>query len=80
MVQEAGCGWWVSPTVDRLADGLRRATRLDREELLSMGEKGRSLVSKEFGWKRIADLMLWTYEEVLKHDSREHHGANLQSA
>jgi glycosyltransferase involved in cell wall biosynthesis len=80
MVQEAGCGWWVPPTVDGLADGLRRATSLDREELISMGEKGRSLVSKEFGWKRIADLMLSTYEEVLKHDSREHHGANLQPA
>ena len=80
MVQEAGCGWWVPPSVDGLADGLRRATSLDREELLTMGEKGRSLVSKEFGWKRIADLMLSTYEEVLKHDSREHHGANLQPA
>ena len=80
MVQEAGCGWWVPPTVDGLADGLRRATSLDREKLLSMGEKGRSLVLKEFGWKRIANLMLSTYEEALKHGGREHQGANLQPA
>ena len=80
MVQEAGCGWWVPPTVNGLADGLRHATSLDREELFSMGEKGRSLVSKEFGWKRIANLMLSTYEEALKHGGREHQGANLQPA
>jgi len=80
MLQETGCGWWVQPTVDCLAEGLRRATTLDREELLRMGEKGRSLVSKEFGWKRIANLMLSTYEEVLKHGGRKHRGANLQPA
>jgi hypothetical protein len=45
-----------------------------------MGERGLSLVSKEFGWKRIANLMLATYEEVLKHGRREHKGANLQPA
>jgi glycosyltransferase involved in cell wall biosynthesis len=80
MVQETGCGWWVQPTVDGIAEGLRHATSLDREELLRMGEKGRSLVSKEFGWKRIANLMLSRYEEVLKHGGREHQGANLQPA
>jgi len=80
MVQETGCGWWVQPTVDGLAQGLRDATSLDRETLLTMGERGLSLVSKEFGWKRIANLMLATYEEVLKHGRREHKGANLQPA
>ena len=80
LVQETGCGWWVQPTVDGIADGLRHATSLDRETLLKMGEKGRSLVSREFGWKRIANLMLSTYEEVLKRGDREHQGANLQPA
>jgi hypothetical protein len=44
-----------------------------------MGEKGRSLVSNEFGWKRIANLMLSTYEDVLK-GGREHQRAKLQPA
>jgi glycosyltransferase involved in cell wall biosynthesis len=80
MVQETGCGWWVRPTVDGIADGLRHATSLDRETLLKMGEKGRSLVSREFGWKRIANLMLSTYQEVLEHGSREHERTDLQPA
>jgi glycosyltransferase involved in cell wall biosynthesis len=80
MLQETGCGWWVPPTVDGIAEALRQATSLDRESLLRMGEKGRSLVSKEFGWKRIAKLMMSVYEEVLKHGSREHEKTNLQPA
>jgi len=66
--------------VDGIAEALRQATSLDRESLLRMGEKGRSLVSKEFGWKRIAKLMMSAYEEVLKHGSREHEKTNLQPA
>ena len=62
-----GCGWWVPPTVDGIADGLRRATSLDSETLQCMGEKGRCLVLKEFSWDRVASLMLWTYEDVLRH-------------
>jgi glycosyltransferase involved in cell wall biosynthesis len=80
MVRETGCGWWVPPTVDGIADALRHATSLDREELLRIGEKGRSLVSTEFGWKRIASLMLSTYEAVLKQGGREHQSAKLQPA
>jgi glycosyltransferase involved in cell wall biosynthesis len=35
-----------------------------------MGKKGRALVVEEFSWKRIADLMLSTYEDVLANSSR----------
>lgn len=61
----SGCGWWVDATVDGIAEGLRQATTLDPETLTSMGAKGRALVSRQFGWKRIADLMLSTYDAVL---------------
>jgi glycosyltransferase involved in cell wall biosynthesis len=80
IVQQIGCGWWVEPTINGIADGLRHATSLDLETLRQMGEKGRSLVSKEFGWNRVASLMYSTYEEVLKHPSREHERENLQPA
>jgi glycosyltransferase involved in cell wall biosynthesis len=79
-VPEIGCGWWVQPTVDGIAEGLRHATSLDRETLLRMGENGRSLVSKEFGWKVIANRMLSRYEEVMQHGSRGHERTNLQPA
>jgi glycosyltransferase involved in cell wall biosynthesis len=80
MLQETGCGWWVEPSVDGLAEGLRAATSLAPEMLQQMGEKGRSLVSKQFSWNRIASLMCSTYQQILKHPDREHEKANLQPA
>ena len=65
ILPQSGCGWWVDATVDGIAEGLRQATLLDPETLWSMGAKGRALVSRQFGWKRIADLMLSTYDAVL---------------
>jgi glycosyltransferase involved in cell wall biosynthesis len=65
ILPRSGCGWWVDATVDGIAEGLRQATVLDPETLRSMGAKGRALVSGQFGWKRIADLMLSTYDAVL---------------
>jgi len=80
MLQETGCGWWVEPTVDGIAKGLRQAMNSDAETLQQMGEKGRCLVSKQFSWNRVALLMRSTYEQVLKYLSREHEKANLQQA
>jgi glycosyltransferase involved in cell wall biosynthesis len=72
ILRERGCGWWVDPTVDGIAVGLRQATSLDPEALRAMGAKGRTYVIAEFGWKRIANLMLSTYEEVFTRYSRPH--------
>jgi glycosyltransferase involved in cell wall biosynthesis len=80
MLQETGCGWWVEPTVDGLTEGLRAATNSEPEMLQQMGEKGCSLVSKQFSWNRIARLMCSTYQQILKHPDREHEKANLQPA
>jgi glycosyltransferase involved in cell wall biosynthesis len=65
ILQERGCGWSVDAAVDGIAEGLCQATGLDSEALREMGKKGRALVVEKFSWKRIADLMLSTYEEVL---------------
>jgi glycosyltransferase involved in cell wall biosynthesis len=65
ILRERGCGWWVDATVDGIAEGLRHATSLDAEALRAMGTRGRALVFAEFSWKRVADLMLSTYQEVL---------------
>ena len=66
LLKETGCGWSVPPTIDGIADGLVQATSLDSETLRRMGEKGRDFVLKEFGWSRVANLMLATYEDVLR--------------
>lgn len=65
ILPERGCGWWVDATVDGIAEGLRQATILDPETLQAMGAKGRALVIAEFGWKRVADRILSTYEVTL---------------
>ena len=65
ILPKSGCGWWVEATVDGISEGLRQATTLDPETLQAMGAKGRALVIAEFGWKRVADLILSTYDGVL---------------
>jgi glycosyltransferase involved in cell wall biosynthesis len=65
ILAESGCGWWVDPTVDGIAEGLLQATALDAETLWSMGARGRVLVSAKFGWERVAGRMLSTYEAIL---------------
>jgi glycosyltransferase involved in cell wall biosynthesis len=80
MLQETGCGWWVEPTVEGIAEGLRQATSSDAESLKLMGKNGLDLVSKQFGWNRVASLMRSTYEEVLKYSNHEHEKATPQPA
>jgi len=80
MLQETGCGWWVEPSVDGLTEGLREATNSEPEMLQRMGQKGRSLVSKQFGWNRVASLMCSAYEQILKHPDRQREKDNLQPA
>jgi glycosyltransferase involved in cell wall biosynthesis len=70
ILQERGCGWCVDATADGIAEGLREATSLDAEALRAMGTKGRALVAAEFSWKRVGDLMLSTYDQVLARSSR----------
>jgi glycosyltransferase involved in cell wall biosynthesis len=65
ILRERGCGWWVDATVDGIAEGLHQATSLDTKTLRAMGTKGRALVVEQFNWKRIAELMLSTYDGLL---------------
>jgi glycosyltransferase involved in cell wall biosynthesis len=78
ILRESGCGWSVDATVDGITEGLCQATGLDSEALRDMGKKGRALVVEKFSWKRIADLMLSTYEEVLAAGDRSGEKRRLQ--
>jgi glycosyltransferase involved in cell wall biosynthesis len=62
---EFGCGWRVEATVDGIVKGLATATRIDSDSLRAMGRRGRSFVSAEFSWKRIANVMLSQYQGIL---------------
>lgn len=80
IVKERGCGWWVEPTVDGIVDGLRQATALDSATLRDMGLIGRALVSKEFSWKGVADVMLSTYQDVLLRTNHQRQPRTTYSA
>lgn len=64
MLAAHGCGWSVEPTVDGIADGLRRATALPAENLLAMGARGRDLVASRFEWRHVVAEFLAFYDEV----------------
>lgn len=70
MLTEHGCGWWVDPTVEGIADGLRQATSLDSATLHAMGAKGRTLVAAEFGWERVAKQFVLLYEHLIAANKR----------
>ena len=65
MLPSRGCGWCVDTTMDAIAEGLRQATSEDAETLHAMGVEGRTFVSAEFGWKRVATQFVTAYEKLL---------------
>ncbi len=71
-VFEVKRGWWVEPTVDGIAEGLRQATSLDSTTLRTMCAKGREWVKAEFGWERIAKQFVSMYENVIAHKNVDH--------
>ena len=66
-----GCGWYVEPTPDGLADGLRAATHLDRATLQAMGATGRAFAKTEFSWRRVASRFISLYESLLSKSPSE---------
>ena len=66
VLREAGCGWWVDPTVEGLSRALEEATALTPEERRRMGQIGRELVRKQFSWDHLAAAMRQAYDWVLR--------------
>jgi glycosyltransferase involved in cell wall biosynthesis len=65
MLPARGCGWWVEPSTDGIAEGLAAATRLECAALDEMGARGRALVQAEYGWDRVADRFLALYDTLM---------------
>ncbi len=64
------CGWWVEPEIDALANSLRIATGLPREELNQMGVRGRAWAEDSFSWDHVSQAMLETYEWIRSNGER----------
>lgn len=43
----------------------------NRENLMRMGKNGKELVSQEYSWDKIADMMIEAYDEVISRDKRK---------
>lgn len=54
LLEREACGWWVDPSPESLAAGLRTATLLAPESLRAMGARGRAVAESHFQWSRIA--------------------------
>lgn len=59
------CGWWTERGVEPLVNALREATSLRDDERHVMGERGRTLVERDYNWDKIAQDMRTVYEWTL---------------
>tara|TARA_B110001469_G_scaffold117370_1_gene123275 strand:- start:4820 stop:6001 length:1182 start_codon:yes stop_codon:yes gene_type:complete len=49
------CGWWVEPTPTGIENGLKAALATSDEQCREMGQRGRSLVERNYLWPAIAE-------------------------
>jgi glycosyltransferase involved in cell wall biosynthesis len=64
-LKEHNCGWWVEPTVVGITGALDAALNSSPDVLLSMGERGNSLVRDRYAWTQIAENMQLAYQWLL---------------
>ena len=58
----AGCGWWLDRTPENIAGIMQHVLEMPTEELLAMGERGRTLVKQKFTASRVAEQMKHLYK------------------
>lgn len=56
------CDWWVETDVDSLASALDEAMRMPQAALREMGERGRTLIERDFTWDVVAGRMRAVYD------------------
>lgn len=64
------CGWWVTIQGDALRAALQMAIALPPATLRAMGQRGRELTAREFGWPHLAGQMREVYAWLLGRASR----------
>jgi glycosyltransferase involved in cell wall biosynthesis len=69
-LEREGCGWRVPDTVEGLASGISSFAIRTREELLSMGHRGRDLVTKRFSWTSISNDFKALYTDLAPRTKR----------
>ncbi|MGY8642986.1 MAG: glycosyltransferase [Verrucomicrobiales bacterium] len=62
LIEHAGCGWCVEPTVDRLKEALKDAVSKSELDLEAMGRAGSRLVDEQFRSDKNAEKMSQFYQ------------------
>ncbi len=65
-----GCGWWVEPSVEGIAQGLDEALSSTTATLREMGVRGRQLVESRYTWNVSARSTIELYQWVLGRSPR----------
>lgn len=66
VLQEYDAGWWIPQEPDALGAALSDATKLPRETLVEMGQRGAEMVARNFAWRPIAKLYAAAAEDTLR--------------
>lgn len=69
-LQTYKCGWWVHVSIDAIGEALLEATQCPKAELVTMGQRGRMLVSEKYSWPKVAEQSLQLYKWLLGQESR----------
>jgi len=64
-LREHNCGWWVDVGVKPLVNAITEASQLSNEQLISMGNRGKQYVSREFNWQETSIKMKVLYKWIL---------------
>lgn len=59
------CGWWVSNSVESLAETMRKASSLSTEQLFEMGENGQQLLRDKYEFQSVSKKMVALYQWIL---------------
>ena len=59
------CGWWIEDNTEALTATLKEALALTREELDSMGQRGKALIEEKYTWPSVAAKMKAVYAALL---------------
>lgn len=62
---DRGCGWWVEPSPDALAQAMAAGVDMTPADRQAMGQRGREYAHTEFSWDRIGLDTMRLYEWVL---------------
>ena len=63
-------GWWIDIGVKPLKNALISALKTDKEQLITMGEKGRKLIEEKYSMEAVASQMLQLYEWILTKENK----------